>query len=319
MSIIIYFFRAIKLRIGLKPTASNSIKRSLSGYMETQFIVPFSDLDGDVYDTGSSITPLLLPNDSTRRHGLYVSPNGLFTAIPIKCGNFIGVYTFDHAFRDLPTKKDLKKKKLAPLTLSVTDGVVAAFNAKINEFQHPIAFANAPSDYVKQNTFLDIQNVSMKGQDYTMVALYACEDISAYGEIINDQFSRGKRKRGHPNTSNVTRNPPMKEIAQRICQSETRNQAKMLFEPTELQGINEYIPEKRNTKNAWDCFINSGRTKLAALDYKKFAETNGFALYVPIKFKNPNTGEFFFKILNDKMRFVVCPVDAEDLGDDEWL
>ena len=74
--------------------------------METQFIVPFSDLDGDVYDTGSSITPLLLPNDSTRRDGLYVSPNGLFTAIPIKCGNFIGVYTFDHAFRDLPTKKD---------------------------------------------------------------------------------------------------------------------------------------------------------------------------------------------------------------------
>ena len=80
----------------------------------------------------------------------------------------------------------------------------------------------------------------------------------------------------------------------------------------------EYIPEKRNTKNAWDCFINSGRTKLAALDYKKFAETNGLDLYVPIKFKNPNTGTYYFKILNDKMRFVVCPVDAEDLGDDEW-
>ena len=52
---------------------------------------------------------------------------------------------------------------------------------------------------------------------------------------------------------------------------------------------------EKKRKTVWDKFLLTSRTKLSPSDYRKYAEKNDIDLSIPVKFKNPSTGIYYFK------------------------
>ena len=76
---------------------------------------------------------------------------------------------------------------------------------------------------------------------------------------------------------------------------------------------------EKKRKTVWDKFLLTSRTKLSPSDYRKYAEKNDIDLSIPVKFKNPSTGIYYFKVLipdvKRNCKWLTVHDDEDDLED----